>query len=288
MPGTVRSVLPSPPEPALPAEPSSVGGRSAFELELDLECFCGPFDLLLALVLRDEVDLVEVPVATICLRYLERLDAAGELDPEAASEFLVLVAALVELKARLLLPGEQVVDDVSPEEAAEELAARLAEYARVRAGAAWLRERREELGRRVFRLGPAPLAPRRPVAVKPRAEDPDRLRVAVERLLEPAPRLELSHLPRRILPVRTLIDRFRGLLAERGTFVFDEEVARLDRMAQAVAFWAVLELYRRGEVRVAQAEAFAPIRVVRSRGLRQPRDGALAATVDHAFDEAVA
>jgi len=257
-----------------------------FALELELECFAGPFDLLLTLVLRDEVDLVEVPVADICLRYLELLDEADALDLEAASEFLVLLAALLELKARLLLPQAEQQDDLSPEEAADELAERLASYARARAGAAWLGERREQVGRRIFREGPAPLAPRRPVPADPRPEDPERLRAAIGRLVESPPAFELSHMPRRVLPVRVLIDRFRALLADRGAFAFDEAVEGLDRLGQAVAFWAVLELCRGGEVRATQPEPFGPIRVARAtRAVRSPhpvgdRDGVL--------DEAVA
>jgi chromatin segregation and condensation protein Rec8/ScpA/Scc1 (kleisin family) len=73
--------------------------------------------------------------------------------------------------------------------------------------------------------------------------------------------VDVTHLPRRALPLRPLLDRFRRLLREQGAFVFDDAVARLDRLEQAVAFWAVLELYRRGEVRIAQDEPFAPIRV---------------------------
>src|SRR5918993_4262336 len=112
------------------------------ELELDLEAFEGPFDLLLALVLRDELDLGEVDVAGIVLSFVERLSERDELDLDACGEFLVLVAALLELKARLLFPDEAAeLDGLEPEEAAEELARRLAEYRRVKEAAVWLAER---------------------------------------------------------------------------------------------------------------------------------------------------
>ena len=74
------------------------------ELELDLEVFTGPFDLLLTLVLREEVDLLEVQLADVVVSYLDCLEARGELDLEVATEFLVLIAALLELKSRLMLP----------------------------------------------------------------------------------------------------------------------------------------------------------------------------------------
>ena len=70
------------------------------QLELDLEVFSGPFDLLLTLVLREEVDLLEVDLADVVIGYLDHLEARGELDLEVATEFLVLVAALPRGKAR--------------------------------------------------------------------------------------------------------------------------------------------------------------------------------------------
>ena len=95
-------------------------------LELDLEVFSGPFDLLLTLVLREEVDLLEVELADVVLTYLDHLEARGELDLEVATEFLVLIAALLELKSRLMLPREdEELLDLAPDEAAEELLARL-------------------------------------------------------------------------------------------------------------------------------------------------------------------
>ncbi len=95
-------------------------------LELDLEVFTGPFDLLLALVLREEVDLLELALADVVLSYLDFLESRGELDLESATEFIVLVAALLELKSRLLLDGDDdALAEIEPGEAAEELLARM-------------------------------------------------------------------------------------------------------------------------------------------------------------------
>src|SRR5436309_14882442 len=130
------------------------------ELELDLDAFEGPFDLLLTLVLREELDLAEIDVAGIIVAFVELLAERDELDLEACGEFLVLVAALLELKARALFPDEDAeLGDLGPEEAAEELARRLAEYRRAKEAAEWLAARLEGEGDRFFRLGPAPLAP---------------------------------------------------------------------------------------------------------------------------------
>src|SRR5919202_2690773 len=109
-------------------------------LELDLDVFAGPFDLLLSLVLREELDLLEVELADVVVAYVDHLDAAGELDLDAATEFLVLIAALLELKSRLMLPGEEAVEDgeeLGPAEAAEELVERMLQYLRFRSAGAW-------------------------------------------------------------------------------------------------------------------------------------------------------
>src|SRR5207237_2452132 len=86
------------------------------ELELDLDAFEGPFDLLLTLVLREELELAEVDVAEIVLSFCSRLEERGRLDLDACGEFLVLVAALLELKARALFPEEDLeLSELEPE-----------------------------------------------------------------------------------------------------------------------------------------------------------------------------
>src|SRR5215210_1109517 len=130
---------------------------SVHELELDLDAFEGPFDLLLTLVLREEVPLAEVDVAGIVVAFIERLAEREELDLDACGEFLVLVASLLELKARGLFGDEDgELDELAPEEAAAELARRLEEYRRIKEAALWLAERLAGERDRFFRLGPAP------------------------------------------------------------------------------------------------------------------------------------
>ena len=94
-------------------------------------------------------------VAGIVLAFLERLAEREELDLDACGEFLVLVAALLELKARALLTGEETdLEDLDPAEAAAELARRLAEYRRIKEAAAWLVDRLDEESDRYFRSAP--------------------------------------------------------------------------------------------------------------------------------------
>ena len=236
------------------------------ELELDLDAFEGPFDLLLTLVLRDELPLAEVDVAGIVVAFVERLAEREELDLEACGEFLVLVAALLELKARGLFDDDAELEDLGPEEAAEELARRLEEYRRIKDAALWLAERLAGERDRFFRLGPAPLAP--PVERKLAPQDPELLAAAMRALGADPPDVSLGHMALRFPPVTQFVERFRALLGRRSRFDFDSEVAGLPRIEQAVAFLALLELRRAGEVSLEQARPFAPIRVAReeSRG----------------------
>src|SRR3954466_4565246 len=144
------------------------------ELDLDLDAFEGPFDLLLTLVLKEEVDLADVDVAGIVVRFLERLAEREALDLDACGEFLVLVAALLELKARGFFgDGAAELADLEPEEAAEELARRLAEYRRMKEAAGWLSERLSSERDRFFRVGPAPMAPQPERRLAP--QDPESL-----------------------------------------------------------------------------------------------------------------
>ena len=238
--------------------------RSAPLLDLDLEVFNGPFDLLLTLVLKEEVDLLEVDLAEIVIAYIDYLEEAGELDLEAATEFLVLIASLLELKSRLMLPREEEDEllDLEPEQAAEELLARMLEYRRYSGAAGYLREKLEsEQG---FRYRSAPLPPELRKVSFDNAEavyDPERLSRAIGDLLKTPPPLDMSHMSRPLVTVEQRLSHLRGLLKGRGRFMFDEAVEGADRVTEAVTLFALLELYKAGEARWEQAEPFAPITV---------------------------
>jgi segregation and condensation protein A len=252
------------------------------ELELDLEAFEGPFDLLLTLVLKEEIDLAEVDVAGIVLAFVETLlaraqrkDGAaaepelGEGDLEACGEFLVIVSSLLELKARLLFDDEaSELEQLEPEEAAEELARRLAEYRRMKEASAWLASRLEQERDRYFRLGPAPL---RPIRERPiDAQNPAALAAVLRALAEPPATVSFAHMSLRYPPLEQFVERFRSLLTRRSRFDFEDELGDLSRVEQAIAFLALLELGRLGEIAIEQAAPFAPIRVQRQTKERSP------------------
>jgi segregation and condensation protein A len=235
---------------------------SVTTLELDLEVFTGPFDLLLTLVLREEVDLLELQLADVVLAYLDHLEERGELDLEAATEFIVLIAALLELKSRLMLMGDEEEElDIEPEQAAEELLARMLDARRYRSAAAHLGELLAQQHGVRFREAPLPAGLRRTiVAPAEGSQDAQVLGEAMGRLLLMPAEINLRHVAVPRVAVGERLALLRGLL-RRGAFSFDEAVRGADRMTVAVTLFALLELYKRGEADWQQGESFGEIAV---------------------------
>jgi segregation and condensation protein A len=235
------------------------------ELELDLEVFSGPFDLLLTLVLREEVDLMEVELADVVLAYLDFLEARGDLDLEAATEFLVLIAALLELKSRLLLPREdEELLDLDPGEAADELLARMLEAKRYRAAAEHLATRLAGEHSRRYRAAPLPKFLRKAdLTESAPVYDPAQLGEAIGGMLRMPPPISLRHLT---IPRVTVAERLRHLrgLLRRGITTFDEAVQGADRVTVCVTLFALLELYKQGEADWEQDEPFGEITITPS------------------------
>lgn len=235
------------------------------DLDLDLEVFSGPFDLLLAVVLREEVDLLEVELGEIVAAYIAHLEKIGELDLEVATEFLVLVAALLELKSRLMLPAEdEEMLEMRPEEAIDELVARMLEYRRYRDASAAMVERFEANRPYLYRL--AALPPEFKRASLEAAEavyEPDQLAAAIGDLLSPPPEPDTSHI-RVTVSLERRMRALRDALAGHAEIDFDERFGGEDRLTQAVTVFALLELYRKGEITWRQDEAFGPIAIQRA------------------------
>jgi segregation and condensation protein A len=244
---------------------------SVATLELDLEVFSGPFDLLLTLVLREEVDLLELQLADVVLAYLDHLQERGELDLENATEFIVLIAALLELKSRLMLTDDdEELLDIEPAQAAEELLARMLDARRYRSAAAHLGELLAGEDGVRFRAAPLPANLRRTI-VQPAAgsQDPQVLGEAIGRLLLMPPTISLRHINVPRVTVAERLEHLRALL-RRGTFSFDEAVGDANRVTVAVTLFALLELYKRGEADWEQDESFGEI-AIHAGSVREPR-----------------
>src|SRR5665647_2409480 len=201
-------------------------------LELDLDVFDGPFDLLVTLILKDEIDIWEVRVSRIIAEYVLKLADSGEFDLDATSQFVVLVAALLEMKSRLLLEEdvEEELEDLDPDEAAERLLERLVRYSQFKNVAGAL---------------PAPALP-----------------AALAPLLREPPVPDTSHLADLAVSLVKELRRLRLILGDEGEFTF-AAVAPDDRLERAVTFFALLELHSGGEAVLRQKRHLGDIVVTR-------------------------
>lgn len=242
------------------------------ELEVELDVFAGPFDLLMAVVLREGVNLAEVELGAVVVAYVEHLEEKGELDLEQATEFLVLIAALLELKSRLLLPAEESGEELpAPEEAADELLARMLEYRRYHDAAGHLRVLWEDGHRYMYRSAPLPPALRR---VSLEAARPvyagDTLGAAIGGLLGMPEAPDTSHM-RTTVSLERRLGVLRKLLTRSATLDFDRHFGGEDRLTQAVTLFALLEMHKRGEATWDQDEIFGPITIKQVADAGRPR-----------------
>ena len=234
---------------------------SVSELDLDLDVFQGPFDLLLAVLLREEISLSEVALGEIVIAYVDHLGETGDLDLEAVTEFLVLLAALCELKSRLLLPQEEGEQELGPQEAADELLARMLEYRRYGEAAKMLHERLEREGGVMYRSAPLPAELRRAALdAATQVYEPERVGVALGDLLTLPPAPDTRHI-RSTVSLQRRLGVVRDLLRSRERLDFDDAFGSEDRFTQAVTLFALLELHRRGEATWTQKETFGRIEV---------------------------
>jgi segregation and condensation protein A len=234
------------------------------------EIFEGPFDLLLHLVGRQKLDINHIPIAEIADEFVEHIDRMKELDLDVASDFLLVAATLLELKAASLLPREeQVVDeefeDLSPEEARDLLIARLLAYKQFKNVAG-------ELGARME--AESHMHPRE-AGLEPEFLKlmPDYLEGVTLRGLAVVCAdivhkreiflLQAEHVASMPLSLDMHMESVARTVRKRGRATFAELIAG-DRSAEevVVTFLAILELYKRGRVDLAQAALFGDIEVV--------------------------
>jgi segregation and condensation protein A len=241
--------VPSDPPPAVEV-PEVDSGK--FTVRLDN--FTGPFDLLLQLIGKHKLDITEIALSQVTDEFIAHLNALGdELDLDQASEFLVVAATLLDLKAARLLPAAEVEDDEDLEllEARDLLFARLLQYRAYKQAAAFLREREADAVRRFPR----------DVALEPRFADllpevllgvtPEQFAALATKALTPKvpPTVGISHLHAPPVSVSEQLLLVRNQLLEAGTASFRALTADCEHTLEVVArFLALLELYRQQRV----------------------------------------
>jgi segregation and condensation protein A len=262
--GAEASAVAAPPF-ALAAARTPEGGAPQADrsFALDLDVFDGPFDLLVTLILRDEIDIWEVRVSRIIAEYVVHLADTGQFDLDATSQFVVLVAALLEMKSRMLLEEdvEEELEDLDPDEAARQLLERLVRYSQFRNAAGALRSAWDEHSARLYRNAPVPAE-----LLRRRTADGSLpatvLADALTPLLREPPVPDTSHLADLAVSLVKELRRLRLILDDEGEFTF-AAVALGDRLERAVTFFALLELHSSGEARLRQSRHFGEIVVSR-------------------------
>jgi len=227
-------------------------------LQVFLEAFEGPLDLLLYLIRRQNLDILDIPLAEITRQYMQYIELMQELQLELAGEYMLMAATLAEIKSRMLLPrpqGEAAVED----DPRAELVRRLQEYERFKRAAADI-EQLPRVDRDTF-PATAELAERRVVRILPAVTMQEML-VALKDVMGRAEMFAHHHVQRERLSVRQRMSDVLGALRSQA---FVEFVALFrpeeGRMGVTVTFSAILELLREGLIEIVQSEPFAPIHV---------------------------
>ena len=228
--------------------------------------FSGPFDLLLQLILRDRVDLYDVPIARITDAFLAEIDRMAQCDLEVATEFLLIAATLVDMKVKRMLPTAAPVDLDDELDGISErdlLLARLLECSTFRGASKMLRHLLETAARS---------SPRRAGATEERwlmlapaileGVPPDEIRAAYLRAAAPTPtpRVDITHITPISLTVGDAVAELVEELARTGRVTFRRLTSGIDdRLGLVVKFLAVLELFKQGLADVEQATTFGDI-----------------------------
>ncbi|HAH96694.1 MAG TPA: segregation/condensation protein A [Firmicutes bacterium] len=249
------------------ADHENNGGRDLRTMSylVHLDVFEGPFDLLLHLIERDELDIYDIPIARITAEFLEYISTMQLLNLHVASDFMVMAATLIQIKARMLLPKpvvcEEEADSAEEEDPRQELVEKLVEYKKYKELAMDLRAREEEFAR---------------VFVRPVGETADRLVIddnplkgisvwdllaAFKNVLDSlAPEEEPAAVPKEEISMRQRMQEITASLAVCGRIKFRDLFGKSNsRTALVTGFMALLELMRLRKVRVSQDVTFGEI-----------------------------
>ena len=228
-------------------------------LEVFLEAFEGPLDMLLYLIRRQNLDILDIPIAEITRQYMRYIELMQVLQLELAGEYLLMAATLAEVKSRMLLPRIGNAESAEESDPRAELVRRLQEYERFKRAAESI-DRMPRLERDTWAAS-ADLVDRKIVRIPPQVTLQEML-LAFQEVLSRSDMFAHHHVQREPLSVRQrMADVLSSLTA--NAFVDFVQLFRPEegRRGVTVTFVAVLELLREGLIEIAQAEAYAPLHV---------------------------
>ena len=240
-----------------------------YALQVFLEAFEGPLDLLLYLIRRQNIDILDIPIAEVTKQYVQYIELMHEMQLELAGDYLVMAAMLAEIKSRMLLPRPEAAEEDEDDPRAE-LVRRLQEYERFKQAAQDIADL-PRLDRDVF-VAQAD-APERKIVQKLPDVTLKELLLAFHDVLRRAEMFSNLHMSREPLSVRQRMSEILTRI-KAGSFtgfaeLFDPEEGR---MGVAVTFIALLELLRESVIEVVQADAFAPLHVRAASSVRLVSD----------------
>lgn len=232
---------------------------------IKLDMFEGPFDLLLSLIERHEIDIMDIPIAQIAEEYLNSLQQMQEMDLVISGDFLVMAATLLQIKAKMLLPKKRVVvdDEELEEDPRSELVERLLEYKFYKQAAQMLNEFGESASE-VYPRSASQVIEKSPVFLNPvGATDIHILTKLFAQVLDATTETEqVHHIKRAQLSVPESIVKVRLTLLKHKRVRFSDLLVSRDKFYIIVTFLAILELVRMHEIRAVQDEDFSDIELV--------------------------
>jgi segregation and condensation protein A len=252
------------PGPLEPSEAAIPGGEGGFRVRLDN--FEGPFDLLLSLITRRQLDITEVALSVVTDEFISYISGAADWDLEQTTEFLVVAATLLDLKTARLLPAAEVEDeeDLALLEARDLLFARLLQYRAYKLAAAYLQELERAQGRRYGRSVELEerFAHLQPEVVIPLSRQQFADLAAAATAPRPEPTMPVEHVHAQRVSVREQMTILRTRLQGSSGATFRALVADCASTLEVVGrFLALLELYREGALAFDQAAALSELRV---------------------------
>ncbi|PYE32104.1 condensin subunit ScpA [Idiomarina fontislapidosi] len=230
-------------------------------LEVILEAFSGPMDLLLYLIRRQKFDVVDIPVLTITRQYVQYVEMMKELKLELAADYLVMAAMLAEIKSRLLLPKPPQVDE-EEEDPRAELVRRLREYEAIRHGAEYIDEQ-PQVGRDMW-LSEVDTNARAFVTTEPPEVSLEDLTLAFSRILNQLKLNAHHHIQREQLSTRERMSRILNQLQTQPYLRFAQLFSKTEGRAGAVvSFLAILELVKESMIELSQVTPMSEIHLRR-------------------------
>ena len=228
-------------------------------LEVILEAFEGPLDLLLYLIRKENLDIVDIPIADVTRQYVVYIELMQEMQLELAGEYLVMSALLAEIKSRMLLPRPPSAEEGEEDDPRAELIRRLQEYERYKQAAEDI-DALPRLGRDVYQAAAEP--PERKIIPMPPEVDLQDLIAAFQDVMKRASMYAHHHVQLESLSVR---ERMSSVLSKVSSTHFtrfaDLFTIEEGRMGVVVSFLAILELVKESLLDLTQSEPYAPIHV---------------------------